>query len=258
MIGKQIWSVDSGVNVQTLKGHSDAVTCISQESKRIISGSLDRTLKIWDPKSGVCVSTLDWMSSEGHTGLSSPWSLETEVDFLTEPKLREPWSSGGSCFRGPSAIYWMDIFTLICCKNCIICLKKDRKWTNKRLGLAHFFKKCAFWYDCDPPFRRNTMLASRLLENPLRLWRQDNQGLVSGVSSTVGHIEVNEILFKNKFHFQFSVTQFRWQIIVLNKINQIETWRKRRCFAWVRKRVCHHQGLNSQPMAWCSIWMFRA
>ena len=64
----QMWSIESGANLKTLMGHSDAVTCISQESNRIISGSLDRTLKIWDPKTGTCISTLDWMSSEGHTG----------------------------------------------------------------------------------------------------------------------------------------------------------------------------------------------
>ena len=37
------------------------------------------------------------------------------------------------------AIYWMDMifFTLICCKNCIVCLKRP-KISKKRLGLADF------------------------------------------------------------------------------------------------------------------------
>ena len=29
-------------------------------------------------------------------------------------------------------------------------------------------------------------------------------------------------------------------------------------WSWVWKRVCHHWGLNSQPMAWCSVPMIRA
>ena len=37
------------------------------------------------------------------------------------------------------AIYWMDMifFKLICCKNCIVCLKRP-KISKKRLGLADF------------------------------------------------------------------------------------------------------------------------
>jgi WD40 repeat protein len=44
------------------------VTCISFDEQRIISGSLDNNIKIWNLTSGVCLSTLDWKNSEGHTG----------------------------------------------------------------------------------------------------------------------------------------------------------------------------------------------
>ena len=43
----------------------------------------------------------------------------------------------------PSAVYWMDIFTLICCKNCIVCFKTP-KINKKRPGLAHIFKDVKF------------------------------------------------------------------------------------------------------------------
>jgi WD40 repeat protein len=52
----------------TLSGHRDAVTCLSRDGEKVISGSLDRTIKMWDAKNGDCLSTLDWMSAEGHTG----------------------------------------------------------------------------------------------------------------------------------------------------------------------------------------------
>ena len=38
----------------------------------------------------------------------------------------------------------MDIFSLICCKNCIFCLKIPKK-TKKRPGLAHFLKNNLNW-----------------------------------------------------------------------------------------------------------------
>ena len=46
------------------KGHSDRITsiAISPDGKTIVSGSLDRTLKIWDMQSGECLNTL-----EGHS-----------------------------------------------------------------------------------------------------------------------------------------------------------------------------------------------
>ena len=40
----------------------------------------------------------------------------------------------------PGAIYWMDIFTLICCKNCIACLKRQ-KINEKEAGVGPFKKR---------------------------------------------------------------------------------------------------------------------
>ena len=55
------------------------------------------------------------------------------------------------------------------------------------------------------------------------------------------------ISFISNLMFHNSRDKFDWQIIVPNQINQIESWRKRRCCSWIRKRLCHHQGLNSRP-----------
>ena len=58
--------------------------------------------------------------------------------------VKEPWSSGlgrpkvvGS---NPSDTYWMDMtfFTLICFKNCIVCLKRP-KINKKEAGVGPFF-----------------------------------------------------------------------------------------------------------------------
>ena len=65
---------------------------------------------------------------------------------------------------------------------------------------------------------------------------------------------------KNIFNFLFhnSHDKFDRQIMVLNLMNQIESWRKCRCCDSVWKRVCCPQGVNSWPRAWRSIPMIRA
>ena len=54
----------SDVELQTLQGHTSGVRSVafSPDGKRIVSGSIDNTLKIWDAVSGEELQTL-----EGHT-----------------------------------------------------------------------------------------------------------------------------------------------------------------------------------------------
>ncbi|KAH7371172.1 WD40-repeat-containing domain protein, partial [Pyrenochaeta sp. MPI-SDFR-AT-0127] len=54
-----IWDVESGVILQTLRGHSDRVTSstFSHDSCLLASPSWDNTVKIWDPANGKCLQT---------------------------------------------------------------------------------------------------------------------------------------------------------------------------------------------------------
>jgi WD40 repeat protein len=55
-------SVESDWNacLQTLEGHDDSVTSVafSADSQRVVSGSRDKTVKIWDMATGACVQML--------------------------------------------------------------------------------------------------------------------------------------------------------------------------------------------------------
>ena len=64
----KVWKFD-GSCIATLQGHHDAVTCLQFDDTRIVSGSLDCTLRFWDLRSLQSVSTIDWKASEGHTGV---------------------------------------------------------------------------------------------------------------------------------------------------------------------------------------------
>jgi WD40 repeat protein len=54
-----------------LLGHTDAVMCLQYDNEKIITGSADKMIKIWDFTMGKCISTL-----KGHTG--RVWALQFE------------------------------------------------------------------------------------------------------------------------------------------------------------------------------------
>ena len=49
---------------------------------------------------------------------------------------------GGDSYSGGRGFQWMDMtfFTMICCKNCIVCLKRPNI-NEKEPGMAYFLKK---------------------------------------------------------------------------------------------------------------------
>jgi WD40 repeat protein len=58
--------VATGNCIKTLKGHSGPVwsVCFSNDYKLVVSGSVDKTLNLWDVATGKCIKTL-----EGHSKL---------------------------------------------------------------------------------------------------------------------------------------------------------------------------------------------
>ena len=58
----KIWDIESGKGIKTLEGHKDCVNSVAIKDNLVISGSDDKTIKIWDVCTGLCLKTL-----EGHT-----------------------------------------------------------------------------------------------------------------------------------------------------------------------------------------------
>jgi len=75
-----------GGEVQTLTGHTAGVNSVafSSDGQRIVSGSRDKTLKIWDANSGQELQTLK--ARDGTVGPAVP--------SLLDRTSREPWSTG--------------------------------------------------------------------------------------------------------------------------------------------------------------------
>mmetsp|Transcript_20181 Transcript_20181/g.60257 ORF Transcript_20181/g.60257 Transcript_20181/m.60257 type:complete len:442 (-) Transcript_20181:444-1769(-) len=54
----KIWDMQSRVGVQQLCGHDGSVLCLQFDDKKIISGSSDATVRVWDLATGKCLQTL--------------------------------------------------------------------------------------------------------------------------------------------------------------------------------------------------------
>jgi len=57
----KVWDLKSGTCIRTLEGHTASVNSFVWADGNLISGSSDKTIKVWDLKSGTCIRTL-----EGH------------------------------------------------------------------------------------------------------------------------------------------------------------------------------------------------
>lgn len=70
----RVWDIVQGKCLHTLVGHLAAVRCVQYDGKLVVSGAYDYMVKVWDPETQVCLHTL-----QGHT--NRVYSLQ--VNFTT-------------------------------------------------------------------------------------------------------------------------------------------------------------------------------
>ncbi len=58
----RVWDVESGQCLHVLMGHVAAVRCVQYDGQRVVSGAYDYMVKVWDPETETCLHTL-----QGHT-----------------------------------------------------------------------------------------------------------------------------------------------------------------------------------------------
>lgn len=53
-----IWDLETGDLRRSLTGHQQSVLCLQFDNDKIVTGSADKTIKVWDRSSGFCMYTL--------------------------------------------------------------------------------------------------------------------------------------------------------------------------------------------------------
>jgi len=54
----RMWDLKTGEHLRTLRGHTDKVYTVVFDGVRVVSGSLDSTIRVWDAKDGTCLHEL--------------------------------------------------------------------------------------------------------------------------------------------------------------------------------------------------------
>ena len=54
----RVWDTESGDCVHVLYGHTSTVRCLAMHENTVVSGARDGTLRVWDIKRGQCLHVL--------------------------------------------------------------------------------------------------------------------------------------------------------------------------------------------------------
>lgn len=84
----RVWDIDSGQCLHVLMGHVAAVRCVQYDGRRVVSGAYDFMVKVWDPEMETCLHTL-----QGHT--NRVYSLQVRPPTALKKRLvytDQPWS----------------------------------------------------------------------------------------------------------------------------------------------------------------------
>ncbi|CUM67860.1 uncharacterized protein PRCAT00005569001 [Priceomyces carsonii] len=97
----KLWKVDTGECLRTLTGHTGGVKTLVFDSQKLITGGLDSTIKVWNYHTGQCISTY-----RGHDDavLSVDFSNKTIVSGSADQTIKVWHVDSRTCFtlRGHS------------------------------------------------------------------------------------------------------------------------------------------------------------
>ncbi|ETO28776.1 hypothetical protein RFI_08352, partial [Reticulomyxa filosa] len=92
-----LWNVRTQRHVKTYNGHNNTITTITfnPDSKKLISGSLDRSIRIWDTEKGTCLinmqvgSSVNCLTTSSDEGLLASGHLDGCVRFFGFKEKKE-------------------------------------------------------------------------------------------------------------------------------------------------------------------------
>jgi WD40 repeat protein len=72
-----LWDIETGQIIRVFAGHERGLACLDWSGNRLATGSNDKTIRVWDVNTGVCLAILF-----GHADLVRSLVLDGESDRL--------------------------------------------------------------------------------------------------------------------------------------------------------------------------------
>ncbi|CAO3632054.1 unnamed protein product [Cunninghamella blakesleeana] len=101
----KIWNLETGQLIRTLEGHTRCVRALQFDEAKLVTGAMDNTVKIWNWYTGKCIRTL-----EGHTGgvLSLHFDCRLMVSGSTDHTIRVWNFQAGECCTLTGHTEWVN------------------------------------------------------------------------------------------------------------------------------------------------------
>ncbi|PPQ66855.1 hypothetical protein CVT26_009634 [Gymnopilus dilepis] len=97
----RVWNLETGEELQCMKGHTRAVRALQFDEVKLITGSMDCTIKVWDWRRGKCIRTLSG-HSEGVVCLNFDTNVLASGSVDSTIKVWNLRTGGAFTLRGHS------------------------------------------------------------------------------------------------------------------------------------------------------------
>ena len=182
----RVWNLETGVEIRCLRGHTRGLRALQFDEVKLITGSMDHTLRVWNWRTGECIRTLEG-HTEGVVCLNFDSTILASGSVDTTVKL---WNfRTGECFT----------------------LRGHRDWVNAVL-------LCDFSSDTTSPspdvssqqhITPGKMLFSASDDCTIRLWDLSQRTCVRQFSGHMGQVQCLKLFSLNLSHGVGDVTPER-------------------------------------------------
>jgi F-box/WD-40 domain protein MET30 len=136
----RIWNLETGELLSTLKGHTRCIRALQFDEAKLVTGSMDQTLKVWNYHTGQCIRTL-----EGHTGgiLSLHFNSRLMASGSTDNTIRVWDFVAGECCTLTGHTEWVN-YVRFCQDDTLLVSSSDdatiRLWDVQKRNCIQVFK----------------------------------------------------------------------------------------------------------------------